>query len=61
MVMPGERIGAADGPYVGYLRALRDWDLRFPGFEHDTHGVEMEDGEYFIYCCAADGDGGATS
>ncbi len=57
MVMPGERVGPANGPYVSYLRALRDWDRRFPGFTHDTHGVEMEDGEYFIYCVA---EGGAA-
>jgi arginine decarboxylase len=50
MVMPGERIGSDDGPYVSYLRALRDWDRRFPGFGHDTHGVEVEDGEYQLYC-----------
>lgn len=22
----------------------------FAGFAHDTHGVEMEDGEYYVYC-----------
>ena len=49
MLMPGESAGPADGPFVGYLRALRDWDRRFPGFGHETHGVEMEDGEYYAY------------
>lgn len=49
MLMPGESAGPADGPFVGYLRALRDWDRRFPGFGHETHGVEVEDGEYYAY------------
>ena len=51
MLMPGELAGADDGPYLKYLRALRDWDRRFPGFGHDTHGVEVgEGGEQFIQC-----------
>jgi arginine/lysine/ornithine decarboxylase len=50
MLMPGESTGAADGPYVGYLRALRDWDRRFPGFTHETHGVEVRDGEHHLQC-----------
>ena len=40
MLMPGESTGPDDGPYLGYLRALSAWDERFPGFGHDTHGVE---------------------
>jgi arginine decarboxylase len=50
MLMPGEGTGADDGPYLGYLRALRAWDKRFPGFGHDTHGVENRDGEYYVQC-----------
>lgn len=50
MLMPGERTGAADGPYLSYLRALQDWDARFPGFGHDTHGVENIDGHYHLCC-----------
>jgi arginine/lysine/ornithine decarboxylase len=50
MLMPGEATGAADGPYLGYLRALSEWDARFPGFGHDTHGVEVRDGKYFVQC-----------
>jgi arginine decarboxylase len=53
MLMPGESTGAADGPYLGYLRALWSWDKRFPGFGHDTHGVENRDGTYFVYCLKA--------
>jgi arginine/lysine/ornithine decarboxylase len=50
MLMPGEATGANDGPYLGYLRALRAWDKRFPGFGHDTHGVENREGEYYVQC-----------
>jgi arginine/lysine/ornithine decarboxylase len=50
MLMPGESTGPDDGPYLGYLRALWAWDKRFPGFGHDTHGVENRDGRYFVQC-----------
>jgi arginine decarboxylase len=50
MLMPGEKTGPADGPYLGYLRALWAWDKRFPGFGHDTHGVENRDGVYYVQC-----------
>lgn len=50
MLMPGESAGATDGPYLSYLRALQSWDKRFPGFGHDTHGVENIEGIYYVYC-----------
>jgi len=50
MLMPGEATGPDDGPYLGYLRALQNWDKRFPGFGHDTHGVENREGTHFIQC-----------
>jgi len=50
MLMPGEETGPADGPYLGYLNALAAWDKRFPGFGHDTHGVENKDGVYYVQC-----------
>jgi arginine/lysine/ornithine decarboxylase len=50
MLMPGEATGPADGPYLGYLQALAAWDKRFPGFGHDTHGVEQRDGVYYVQC-----------
>ena len=53
MLMPGESTGADDGPYLGYLRALWAWDRRFPGFGHDTHGVENRDGDYYVQCLKA--------
>jgi arginine/lysine/ornithine decarboxylase/CheY-like chemotaxis protein len=50
LLMPGENAGPADGPLLGYLKALEQFDLRFPGFTHDTHGVEVENGVYRIAC-----------
>lgn len=50
LMMPGENAGAADGPLLGYLGALEAFDAEFPGFGHDTHGVEVEDGRYRILC-----------
>jgi len=50
MLMPGELTGDTDGPYLSYLRALWSWDQRFPGFGHDTHGVENREGVYYVQC-----------
>ncbi len=50
MLMPGERTGKRGGPILTYLRALQEFDRRFPGFEHDSHGVEFRDGHYWIHC-----------
>ncbi len=55
MLMPGEHAGDDDSPYLGYLRALQAWDRRFPGFEHDTHGVENRAGTYYVYCLRESG------
>jgi arginine/lysine/ornithine decarboxylase len=50
MSMPGENMGPADGPVLGYLKSLEAFDARFPGFGHDTHGVENINGKYHIHC-----------
>lgn len=47
LLMPGEALGAANGPVLSYLACLRGFDMQFPGFEHDTHGIEAKDGEYY--------------
>jgi arginine/lysine/ornithine decarboxylase len=46
LLMPGENAGPADGPLLGYLNALEHFDASFPGFTHDTHGIESEAGVY---------------
>jgi arginine/lysine/ornithine decarboxylase len=55
LMMPGEKVGGDKRAIVDYLLALQAFDSHFPGFEHDTHGVEIErDAEgkpvYMIYC-----------
>lgn len=51
LLMPGENAGPADGPLLGYLKTLQAFDRQFPGFAHDTHGVEVDkDGNYTIMC-----------
>ena len=53
IVMPGESIGAADGPWLTYLRTLQEYGHLFPGFAKEVEGTEeMEDG-YHIYCVKA--------
>lgn len=42
LMMPGERVSKDKRVIVDYLLALQAFDGRFPGFEHDTHGVEIE-------------------
>ncbi|MCU0630029.1 MAG: arginine decarboxylase [Methanoregulaceae archaeon] len=50
VLAPGERTGKQNGPILQYLKSMQDFDREFPGFEHDTHGVECVKGEYMIYC-----------
>lgn len=50
LLMPGENAGDADGPLLSYLQSLEDFDREFAGFEHDTHGVSVQNGEYHILC-----------
>jgi arginine decarboxylase len=50
LLMPGENAGAVDGPALSYLKALEAFDRLFPGFTHDSHGVEVIDGDYHVLC-----------
>ena len=50
IVMPGESIGPADGPWLTYLRAVQQWGEKFPGFAKEVEGTEEHDGTYHIYC-----------
>jgi hypothetical protein len=51
----GESSGAGDGPLLAYLSALEAFDKRFPGFEHDIHGVQRDaHGNYAIECLVLD-------
>jgi arginine decarboxylase len=48
--MPGESMGAADGPWIPYLRTLQEYGHLFPGFAKEVEGTEEKDGVYQIYC-----------
>lgn len=50
VLAPGESTGPQDGPVLRYLLSLQEFDHRFPGFEHDIHGIESVNGEYLMYC-----------
>jgi arginine decarboxylase len=50
IVMPGERMGPADGPWLGFIRALQQWGARFPGFEKEVEGAVHKDGGYHFWC-----------
>ncbi|HTO69749.1 MAG TPA: Orn/Lys/Arg decarboxylase N-terminal domain-containing protein [Myxococcota bacterium] len=55
LLMPGERFGPATRAVGDFLLGLEAFDARFPGFGHDTHGVEVKtdkDGRpyYALYC-----------
>jgi arginine/lysine/ornithine decarboxylase len=54
LLLPGERAGDSNEPVLQYLLALQNFDARFPGFVHDTHGVECVNGEYRIFCIKED-------
>ena len=51
LLIPGERFNKT---IVAYLKFARDFNLRFPGFETDIHGLvdEEVDGKmhYFVDC-----------
>jgi arginine decarboxylase len=50
IVMPGENLGADDGPWLTYLRTLQEWGHRFPGFAKEVEGAEERDGTFHVYC-----------
>jgi arginine decarboxylase len=54
IVMPGESIGGADGPWLTYLRTLQEYGHRFPGFAKEVEGAEEHEGSYRIYCLAGE-------
>lgn len=55
LIMPGERITHESQAIIDYLFALQTFDQRFPGFEHELQGVEIdEEGNYFVRCIQKD-------
>ena len=55
LLLPGERAGGAwTNRYSSTCWHCRISIARFPGFSHDTHGVECVNGEYRIFCIKED-------
>ena len=53
VLMPGERFGPTDSGLVRYLAISQELDARFPGFETEIHGIEIQgDGSYRVPCIA---------
>ena len=50
IVMPGESLGANDGPWITYLRTLQEWGHLFPGFAKEVEGTEEIDGVFHVLC-----------
>jgi arginine decarboxylase len=47
--MPGERLGSADSPVIRLILATEEFGKRFPGFEREVHGIEVDsDGNYWM-------------
>ncbi|HEY4358379.1 MAG TPA: Orn/Lys/Arg decarboxylase N-terminal domain-containing protein [Acidobacteriaceae bacterium] len=49
MSMPGERLGGPNTPVMKLMLAMEKFGKRFPGFEREVHGIEVdENGEYWM-------------
>jgi arginine decarboxylase len=49
MCMPGERLGSNDSPVIRLILATEEFGKRFPGFEREVHGIEVDaDGNYWM-------------
>jgi arginine decarboxylase len=58
MLIPGESTGPDDGPIMGYLRALEEFDREFPDMATDIHGAHRDgEGRYWIECVRSGGEG----
>jgi arginine decarboxylase len=47
--MPGERLGSAESPVIKLILAIEEFGNRFPGFEREVHGIEVDaEGNYWM-------------
>jgi arginine decarboxylase len=47
--MPGERLGGPESPVIKLILALEEFGKRFPGFEREVHGIEVDAaGDYWM-------------
>jgi arginine decarboxylase len=55
VIMPGERFPAADTALLRYLTTSQTLDTRFPSFETEIHGIQVQhDRTYLIPCLPLD-------
>jgi arginine decarboxylase len=61
--MPGERMGGPDSPVIKLILALEEFGKRFPGFEREVHGIEVDpSGDYWMRAVIeANGNGKRTN
>src|SRR5271169_990480 len=49
MSMPGERLGSSESPVIKLILAVEEFGKRFPGFEREVHGIEVDaEGNYWM-------------
>ncbi|WP_263410416.1 Orn/Lys/Arg family decarboxylase [Terriglobus tenax] len=49
MSMPGERLGGPNSPVIKLILAMEKFGKRFPGFEREVHGIEVDsEGNYWM-------------
>jgi arginine decarboxylase len=49
MSMPGERLGGPQSPVIRLILAMEQFGKRFPGFEREVHGIEVDaDANYWM-------------
>ncbi|NUQ28074.1 MAG: arginine decarboxylase [Acidobacteriaceae bacterium] len=49
MSMPGERLGGPNSPVIKLILAMEEFGKRFPGFEREVHGIEVDgNGNYWM-------------
>jgi arginine decarboxylase len=49
MSMPGERLGGPESPVIKLILAMEEFSKRFPGFEREVHGIEVDsEGNYWM-------------
>ncbi len=56
MCMPGERLGDPNSPVMKLILAMQEFGRRFPGFERETHGIEVDaEGSYWMRAVIEEG------
>src|SRR5271166_554648 len=49
VAMPGERLGSKESAVIQLILAMEEFGKRFPGFEREVHGIEVDaQGDYWM-------------